>query len=47
MKSKHAMKTLLAALFAGVTLASAPSVRAQTAPQTEVTMGSVAMDIPV
>ena len=47
MKSKQAMKTLRAVLFAGVSLASAPSVLAQTAPPTEVTMGSVAMDIPV
>lgn len=40
-------QTMLAALFAGVSLASAPSVLAQTAPPAEVTMGSVAMDIPV
>jgi phosphonate transport system substrate-binding protein len=47
MKSKQAMKTVLAALFAGVSLASAPPVLAQTVSPTEVTMGSVAMDIPV
>jgi len=43
----QALKTVLAALFAGASLAAAPAAQAQTAPAAEVTMGSVAMDIPV
>jgi phosphonate transport system substrate-binding protein len=41
------LNAVLAALFAGATLAAAPAAQAQTAPAGEVTMGSVAMDIPV
>ncbi len=44
MKPTRPLKTVLAVLFAGASLAAAP---AQAAPAGEVTMGSVAMDIPV
>jgi phosphonate transport system substrate-binding protein len=47
MKPNQALKTVLAALFAGASLAAVPAAQAQTAPAAEVTMGSVAMDIPV
>ncbi|MDO9635598.1 MAG: PhnD/SsuA/transferrin family substrate-binding protein [Thiobacillus sp.] len=43
----QALKAVLAALFAGALLAAVPAAQAQTAPAAEVTMGSVAMDIPV
>ena len=47
MKPIRTLNTVLAALFAGASLAAAPAAQAQTTPAAEVTMGSVAMDIPV
>ncbi|MDP3419314.1 MAG: PhnD/SsuA/transferrin family substrate-binding protein [Thiobacillus sp.] len=47
MKPIRTLSTVLAALFAGASLAAAPVAQAHTAPAAEVTMGSVAMDIPV
>jgi len=47
MKPTRPLKTVLAVLFAGASLAPASAAHAQTAAVAEVTMGSVAMDIPV
>lgn len=47
MKPIRTWVAVLAALFAGASLAAAPAAQAQAAPPGEVTMGSVAMDIPV
>lgn len=47
MKTKQAFQTVLTALLAGASLASAWAAPAPKAPAVEVTMGSVAMDIPV
>jgi len=47
MKTKQAFKTVLVTLLTGVSLASAWAAPAPKAPAANVTMGSVAMDIPV
>jgi len=47
MKLKHIVRSVLAAWLAGASLAAAAQAPAQRAPASEVTMGSVAMDIPV
>ncbi|MHB1186306.1 PhnD/SsuA/transferrin family substrate-binding protein [Thiobacillus sp.] len=47
MKTKQASQTMLAALLVGASFASAWAAPAPKAPAAEVTMGSVAMDIPV